>query len=659
MQLYSLKAKFILIIILISMVVGLLTLLAFNTSTDSIIRDLALNFGTREALLEKNKIIAILDREVVLAQKMADDITLRRWVGAEENPEYKDQAFEEMESYRKLFRDKSYFVALEASKHYYVYKKGAGHERVKMVTLDAAKPSDGWFFAGLKDINGYALNLDYDPTRQEVKVWFNAVMLGAQGEKIGICGGGINITDFLNEIIHKEESGLTTILIDRTGVILAHKDQKIVEHNADFNNSSEKITIFSFLDNFSDQEELRSAIESLATGKSTVEAFPVKLDGKSYLLAASYMEGIGWLNIVLVDVSRVISMKEFLPIIVIMTLALFMAIVLIGVLINRLVLVPLARLSRASDEIAEGRYDIILPVTGHDELGDLTGSFNAMAATILDHTNNLESKVQERTDELFAANQLLKKSQQRITDSISYARRIQSSILPDQELLKKCLGEHFILYRPKEQVGGDFYYLRQFPNHFLLAVIDCTGHGIPGAFMTMTVNSVLNHVVDVLCSDDPARILAELNRVMRNTLHLRDIDAGLDIAVCMVERSANRLTYAGAGLSLYIVSSGEWQEVRGNHQRIGYKGSKLDYTYNNQILNLTNGACCYLTTDGILDVPGGDKGYGLGGERFKAMIVDQSHFPVPAQAQAFERFLMNYQGENPQRDDITLVGFRL
>jgi serine phosphatase RsbU (regulator of sigma subunit) len=659
MDLTSLKAKFIAVTVVISLLIGLLMLVTFHATTSRIIHDLALRFATREALLERNKIIALIDREVALAQKMADDTAIRTWAGAEQNRLAGQQAFTELESYRRLFRDRSFFVALAASNHYYVYNKGKGHQQVEMVTLDAAKADDKWFYEGMRTIDNYALNLDYNPTLHEAKVWFNAVMKNDRGEKIGICGGGITLTDFLNEIVQSKNKGVATILIDQAGVIQAHEDRAIVEHNANVRDAAKKITIYRLLSDPGKQGRLHSALELLTTGRSEVEAFPVSVGTKDYLLAVSSLQGIGWFNVVLVDVSRVISMQQFLPIVMVMALALLMAIVLIGLLLNRLVLAPLARLSTASREVAAGRYDITLPVTGKDELAALTGSFNAMTATVLDHTNNLESKVRERTDELMTANRLLNDSRQRILDSISYARMIQASILPDEAAMERCLGEHFILYRPKELVGGDFYYLRELPGHFLVAVIDCTGHGIPGAFMTMTVNSILNQVVDLICHDDPARILTELNRILRATLHLQEVDAGLDIALCLVERTAGRLIFAGAGLTLFVTTTTGLREIRGNHQRIGYKDSRFDYAYANHELHLGIGDCCYLTTDGLLDEPGGSKGYGFGAKRFTAAVLELSSLSMPAQLAALERTLTAYRGNHHQRDDITLLGFRL
>lgn len=658
MELRSIKSKFIIVIVLVYLAVGLVTLFAFYTGSNRIIDAFAQRFATKEALLEKNKIISIIDREVALARKMADDPVLKRWAVAETDPRQRREALEQLESYRSSFRSHSCNITLNASRTYYTFTGGRMSGSYATTVLNADNPADKWYFATMRDVDDFALNLDYDRLINKSKVWINAIMKGTGGEKIGIASSGIDITDFLNEIVYSKEKGLSTILIDDSGIIQAHEDRKIVEHNANERDKDKKVTIYSLMDERQKQEQLRTAIAALASQKSEVVAFPTRFGGKKYLAAISFMPGVGWYNVVLVDVSRVISMGEFLPIIAIMFVSLLLVIVTIAVLMNRMVLAPLTSLSAATRQVAGGRYDITLPVTRKDEIGELTATFNAMTETVFDYTNNLEVKVRERTDELSAANRLLEESRNRIMESISYARIIQASILPEPDLMSRCLGEHCVLYRPKDIVGGDFYYLREFSNHSLLACIDCTGHGVPGAFMTMTVNSVMNHVVNVICSDDPARILKDLNRVMQQTLRLRDVDAGFDIALCMLDRGAGRLLFAGAGLSLYIVSAEGVSEIKGDHQRVGYKGSKLDFVYTNHEVALSPGDTCYLTTDGLLDEPGGDMRYGFGSQRFKTMLAGQVRLAMPLQAEAFERTLSEYRGTNPQRDDVTLVGFR-
>jgi serine phosphatase RsbU (regulator of sigma subunit) len=655
----SLKYKFIVVIIILSLVVGLTTLYVFHAGSGKIIESFAFRFATREALLEKNKIMSLIEREVVLARKMADDSTLRSWAGHQDQPELKRQAFKELESYRRLYRDKSFFVALAGSNHYYVYNSEQGHERVEMSTMSPANPMDKWFFEGMRKLDGYALNLDYNASLGHSKVWINVIMTGELGEKIGICGGGITLTDFLNQIVVSNEKGLLTVLIDSSGIIQAHEDRTIVEHNAATRGDDKKITLYSMIDAPAERELLKEAVSDLAAGRREVYAFPVRIAGKGYLAAVSHLQGVGWFNVVLVDVSRVVSMKAFLPIAVTMLVSLLLAVATLVLLINRMVLTPLVRLTEASREVAGGRYDIALPVTGKDELAELSDSFNRMTAMVLDHTGNLEAKVRERTDQLHAANRMLEDSQGRILESIRYASMIQNSMLPDRELCQACLGDHFVLYRPKEIVGGDFYYMRRFSGHFLVAVIDCTGHGVPGAFMTMAVNAVLNNVVDGVCNDDPSRILSELNRVLRRNLKFHNMDAGLDIALCMVNRNTGRLVFSGAGLPLYLLSSGEIREIRGDRQRVGYKDSRPDFIYGNHVVDFTAGDSCYLATDGVLDLPGGDRGFGFGAQRLHSMLVSGAHYEMQAQLSVAAQMLAEFQGSHPDRDDMTMIGFRL
>jgi phosphoserine phosphatase RsbU/P len=206
--------------------------------------------------------------------------------------------------------------------------------------------------------------------------------------------------------------------------------------------------------------------------------------------------------------------------------------------------------------------------------------------------------------------------------------------------------------------------VREINGRVLCAVIDCTGHGVPGAIMTMTVNSVLNHVVDTICPDDPARILKEMSRVIQETLHLRrdeesTVDAGLDIVLCCIDPATRTLSCAGAGLSLYLLTDGELLEIKGNRAGIGYSNSNPDVTYTNHTRNVGPGTICYAITDGFLDESGGAKGFGFGRQRFKEMVTRYSALQLAQQKDSFEQTLTEWRGTRKQRDDITMIGFRL
>jgi len=281
------------------------------------------------------------------------------------------------------------------------------------------------------------------------------------------------------------------------------------------------------------------------------------------------------------------------------------------------------------------------------------------------HREHLEELVKERTSEL-------KNKNEKIMSSIDYAHRLQLSILPREEKICQYVSQYFITWKPSETVGGDFYwfYCVEDPaahkcssKNFLLAVVDCTGHGVPGAFMTMTANSVLNHIAYNICNNDPAKILQELNRIIRHTLN-QDTptalsDDGLDIGLCFVNFDEKKLIYAGAKLSLFYCTGQNIIEIKGSRQSIGYKRSKQDYQYTNHEIGLEGNQVFYMTTDGYLHQNGEEDNRKFGRERFKEMIRKNHKKNLSHQKELIETTLMKYMGKETQRDDITVVGFKL
>ncbi|MBV5330210.1 MAG: SpoIIE family protein phosphatase, partial [Chlorobium sp.] len=263
-------------------------------------------------------------------------------------------------------------------------------------------------------------------------------------------------------------------------------------------------------------------------------------------------------------------------------------------------------LSRSKDQMYE-------PIVVHTKQGALKLIDTHVLLLELAKIHERQSlKLHEILSKVKQLNAQLEVSQDRIFESLNYASVIQGSILPRKELFDQLFGDWFAIYQPCDIVGGDLYWLRIIHGHVLLAVIDCTGHGVPGAFMTMTVNSVLNHIIDTTCFEDPARILAEMNRVLQNTLNFRRdgnsmVDAGLDIALCCINIEKRKLTYAGAGLSLYIFVDDKLLEIKGDRAGIGYSGSDLGYKYTNHNSDISKGTIFYIPTDGFLDESGGTK----------------------------------------------------
>lgn len=659
----SLRGKFHFAVAVVYLLAALGSLIVFAWTAKGIVNGFAANLAARQALLERNDIAAVVEREVSLAKTLAGDPAVIRWILEEADPQGRAAAFGQLENYRRMFRDKSYFVTVDASRRYYNHTGPQDGDSLKTAVLSPDNPKDHWYFQTMATVDNFALNLDYDRVVNTTKIWFNVIIRDSAGNKIGLGGGGIDISGFVDRVVKTGRDGMSGMIVDQAGVIQAHADKRIVEHNATERNPEKKIAVSSLLNDSEGSKRLEEALLHLSRSQSEVESFPLTLGDKSVMAAVCGLKGLGWFNLVLVDVSSVVGEQLFRPMSVLIAVSLLLVTLTIGALITRLVIRPLAQLTAASGEIVRGNYAVALPVDRGDEIGQLTHSFNVMAATVLDNTRHLENRVRERTAELSEANENLNRARQNTLESLYYARTIQRSILPGPERLARAFAGHMVLYRPRDIVGGDLYYLRQYPGRTVFALLDCTGHGVPGAFMTMTVHALIGHVLDAHGPDSPDVILNEIDRALRQAFNLQEggrgaVDCGLDMALCVFDRSSGILRFAGAGLTLYALAGRELAAIRGDKRRLGYRGAFAWHRYVEHVVRDADARTFYLISDGVLDEGGGEKGLCFGEERFRTLILDLAAIPLTGQAEAFETALNAYRGERPQRDDITVVGFR-
>ncbi len=659
---FTLKTRFTLFIALVYIFLGTITFVAINFSTQRIINSLGTRFSVKQALLEKSKLMSHVQHDLALSLKMAHSPIIVNWTANEDNLILKQEAIEELESYRESFRGNTIFLAIKKSGHYFFAdgsKEGLAHPRY---TLKPDNPNDAWFYRSLREVDSFQLNIDYDNHLDLNKIWFNIIVRDKQSKKIGLCGTGIDITQFINEIVNSDEPGIQTILFSTGGIVEGHKNRSYVLHNSKVRGDEKKTTIYDLIEKPSDREKVKKAVDRLTRNISKVEDLSISLRGKTYIASIAYMNEIKWYNLVLLNADQVIGSRTFLPYITITILSLLLLVVIVAVLLNRLVLHPLARLSLLADTMSRGNFDVSIPVESQDEIGHLTNAFNEMAAMVKDHSENLEQRVLQRTEELNFSTELLAESNKKIMSSIRYAQLIQASILPSEEVLRQYLDDAFILYRPRDIVGGDYYFFRELRDGYIIAVIDCTGHGVPGAFMTMTTNAILSNIVDNLEIYDPADILRSLNRRFRETLHKNiddeGIDYGFDIGLCRFFSVTDKLIFSGAGIDLHLVKNGKVHRIKSNRTSLGYRRSGSELNVENVTIQNEPDMQFYLISDGILDLSGGPKGWGYGRKRFIRLIASLSGLSATDQFQRMKEELASYQGNNPQRDDITVVGFQ-
>ena len=658
----TLKTRFSLSMVLVYLFLGSITFIAIHFSSQRIINSLGARFAVKQALLEKSKLMSQIQQDLTLSLKMAHSPLLEDWIENENDSELKHRAMEELESYRTSFKDKSLFVAIDRSGNYYFADDASDFSKPRY-TLNKENTNDAWFYRTLRDVDSFELNIDYDNHLNLNKIWYNVVIRNRQQRKVGLCGSAMDITQFISQIINSDDPGIQTILFSTGGTIEGHKDHNYVIHNSKVRGNEKKITIYDLIESPKDKTAIKKAVDRLTRGISNVENLSVTLQGKSYIAAISYMNKIRWYNLVLVDAQEVVGSRSFIAYLTISILALLLVVVIVIVLLNRLVLRPLSVLSTSAKQMAAGNFDISIPVESKDEIGALTHSFNEMAAMVKDHSENLEHKVTQRTEELHLSTQMLSESNKKIMASIRYAQLIQTSMLPLEKSFHVHLGNFFILYQPREIVGGDFYFFRELDGGFIIAVVDCTGHGVPGALMTMTANAVLSTIIDSLGIHNPADILDTLNKRFHTSQHQNGgeerIDYGLDVGLCMYRKATNELLFSGAGIDLHCVADGRVEVIKGDRTSLGYRRSGMELHFRNSTVNVATGMQFYLTSDGILDQSGGPKGWGFGRKRFIDLIKTIAELPSSVQLQRMQEELSAYRGENPQRDDITAMGFSI
>ncbi|MFP5514812.1 MAG: SpoIIE family protein phosphatase [Alphaproteobacteria bacterium] len=364
---------------------------------------------------------------------------------------------------------------------------------------------------------------------------------------------------------------------------------------------------------------------------------------------------------------RQATLDALVPVVGLLVLSLLGSMVVLGLTLNRMVLRPLRRLTQLASAMAHGNYGARMDRGRTDEIGVLADGFNRMAATVQDHTSTLESRVRERTEALAATNRA-------IMDSINYAQLIQSAILPSADTLSAGVTEHFVLWRPRDVVSGDFYVYREVPDGFVVAVADCTGHGVPGAFMTMTASAMLNNALDLLGASDPAAVLAAVDRKVRAALHQEGeprggaecFDNGLDLALCHIRPAEGRLVYAGARIPLLVVTDEGVTELRGDRRSLGYRPARqpagrcgIESSFTNVSIPLRPGQTFILGTDGLTDQSGGEHGRSFGRARLREMLRQRGTGPLDRLKSELESSLDHFQSGREQRDDITLFGFRV
>lgn len=316
---------------------------------------------------------------------------------------------------------------------------------------------------------------------------------------------------------------------------------------------------------------------------------------------------------------------------------------------RRLVLAPLGKLLEAMARV-ERKDWVTVSWSSSDEIGRVTAAFNRMV-------DGLRSgdEAKRLLKELEAANRL-------IHDSIGYARKIQDGLLPDASALDDIVAELHVRWEPLHQVGGDYYGLCRFGDKALILLADCTGHGVPGALMTVVVATAMDRILVEGGDISPACILERLDSMVRQRLRQDrpdgSSDDGLDAALCLWDSRTRTLTFAGANMPLVLWSEGELRTLKGTRRSLGYRSGGHLRPFVEQALAIPPGTTVYMLTDGMTDHVGGQPPRLFGRRRLSEVIAAGQTLPLDQQIAAIETALSNHRGDQQRRDDMTIIAFR-
>jgi serine phosphatase RsbU (regulator of sigma subunit) len=468
------------------------------------------------------------------------------------------------------------------------------------------------------------------------------------GKFVGVLAADIFVSKVIDRVRSNrlQETNSYAFLLDQAGNFLVHP-QKALQPNASGMQNIHRIN--------------SAAVYSRLL--STLPADRAKVvkardyDGKSKYFIFSRINSCGWTfgNAVLASEYRKPLQGLFYGFAVVFLFTLLFALGIMFKLIKEM-LRPIESLSETVRSFSADRMDVRSRIDSTDELGELGRNFNHMADTIRDYSLSLERKVAERTRELQEKND-------RIMESLDYAERLQRAILPSCAARLGLAPENcLVIWKPRDRVGGDMYWCRSDPNYALVVVADCTGHGVPGALMTMALSSILDGLPRTMATANPAEILYSVHERLRETLGQDQEDSltndGADLAVLLLDKRCRRILFSGAKLSLFLGYSGRVTEYKGARHSVGYSWGKTP-RFVNQEIPWQPGSILYLTTDGLLDQNQREGGSALGRTAFGNFLKSIVNQPLVEQREALEGLIAARLTQVAQRDDILVIGLMI
>ncbi len=484
------------------------------------------------------------------------------------------------------------------------------------------------------------------------------------GEVKGILYVGIKEKDktFLKDVYSKKTyfNNGYPFLVKNTGEIILHKDSTIVTiaYSSFYAKLTKADSTFGKIQHLWPENEL---------GKWQNTYFKYFEPYESYICASVYEEDV---NVIIYNLLLLVGGSVILSVLM----------VFFGV--TRVINPILNKITESADfaqNVAKGNFTATIEYSKKDEIGVLVAGLQNMKQDLKSMITDLNERneelrqqqeeiltqnnyLEEANNEIKSQNDKLETAHRSITDSIQYAQRIQMAILPQQELLNTILPEHFVLFKPSNIVSGDFYCVKQLDNSVLIVAADCTGHGIPGAFMSMLGMTLLKEIAINPLIKTPADILNNLRSQIKTILNqsgkIGEQQDGMDIAICKLDLEKKTMIYAGAHNPLYVISENKLTEYKADKMPVGVH--PRDHTsFTNIDIQLKNNDIVYLFSDGYVSQFGGEKNEKFKNLRFQELLLNIQSKNMKQQYDILNETIKNWQGSRTQTDDILVVGIKI
>jgi len=400
----SLKTRILLLAATLVLLSSIASLFAYRELSQTIIERWGTQVAEIQVRYDSARLLQSLEREIGLARQMSESTTLINWAKNPDDRFLRAGAIREMESFRGNFRDNSYFVALRKNGHYYYNNADnefAGNQF--RYVLDPEDPDDAWFFQLISEGRDFHLNVNPDTELGVTKLWIDVLMRDPQGEIVGMVGTGLNLDDFLQDIVDINQPGITTLFVDFNGAIQLYRDRNYIDFASIIKPEGQKNTIDLLFEEPEDKREMMTMLESLRQGAGEageVESGFVTVNGREHLAGIAFLPTIGWFEITLLDLNTLLPNRYLWPLIGVFLVALLVTLLVFQLVIRRRIIKPLTSLESAVKAVAGGSFAYPTLDKPDNEIGRLAGHFETMAERLEESTHHLETQVAYRTEEL-------------------------------------------------------------------------------------------------------------------------------------------------------------------------------------------------------------------------------------------------------------------